>query len=111
MTNDGSEVRMHLICPNCSRAVEFSSERPRFCSFCGQSLGGSTNDAPTLPAPPSSGNLTGEFHPADTPTVAPLAEARAEVPEQIGGYRLIRRLGGGGMGSVYQAEHVASGKV
>src|SRR5262249_48355158 len=31
-------------------------------------------------------------------------------PETVGGYRLIRRLGGGGMGTVYEAEDLSSGR-
>src|SRR5689334_8335638 len=29
---------MSLICPRCSRALEFSGERPSFCAYCGQPL-------------------------------------------------------------------------
>src|SRR5262249_21625944 len=102
--------RMHVTCPHCSHAVEFTSVRPRFCSYCGQALARPADDVPTEAAPPSSDGLTGEFHPADTPSVAPMAEARVDVPEQIGGYRLVRRLGRGRLGSVDQAEHLAAGQ-
>ena len=47
---------------------------------------------------------------ADTTPPADAKEPRG-TPEQIGGYRVKRRLGGGGMGSVFEAEHANSGQL
>src|SRR5262249_11197162 len=41
--------------------------------------------------------------------VAPQPSHRA-VPERVGGYRLLRQLGGGGMGSVHEAEQEGTGQ-
>jgi hypothetical protein len=44
-----------------------------------------------------------------TPPQGPRGESQP-LPPTVGGYRIVRRLGGGGMGTVYEAEEAASGR-
>jgi hypothetical protein len=87
---------MLLTCPHCSRSIEYSGEAPRFCGYCGQALSASGPEAPTLAYQPQPSTVT--LGPEAT------AEAAAAEPVAVGDYRQIRRLGGGGMGAVYEAE-------
>ena len=105
---------MQLTCPHCRHVVDFSDERPRFCSQCGQSLlpsSPSPDDVLTITAVPLIDERTRDFPPG-AETVPPLngRSIPAKVPESIGGYRLLQLLGSGGMGSVYEGEHIASGQ-
>jgi hypothetical protein len=63
------------------------------------------------------GSPQAAVNPAEAPTVVqppPTSSgdrgATPELPTVVGGYRLVRPLGGGGMGTVYEAEEAATGR-
>jgi hypothetical protein len=90
---------MQLVCGKCQHVLVFSGDRPSFCSYCGQALTETRSDGAAA------------FNP-DAPTELPHAAGPAvgPVPQKVGGYRLLRELGAGGMGAVYEAEETASGR-
>ncbi len=91
---------MQLICPHCSRTLEITGDPPTFCAYCGQSLSARTTTS-TVEFSPENATRA----PADT-----AAGSGDRIPETIGGYRLVRQIGRGGMGTVHEAMEIASGR-
>src|SRR5262249_50067297 len=89
---------MQLECPQCCRVLDFSGERPSFCAYCGK------------PLPPDLAERTALFVEQGTTTPGPATGVTTPLPECIGGYRLLRRLGRGGMGTVHEAVEEHSGR-
>ncbi|MCS7045855.1 MAG: protein kinase [Gemmataceae bacterium] len=93
---------MQVLCNQCRRTLEYLAERPSFCSYCGAPLTGAKTPTPA-------------DHDPDAPTVLPstlsvVPPAQPAVPERLGDYRLLRQLGAGGMGTVYEAEEIGTGR-
>ncbi|WP_165073931.1 protein kinase domain-containing protein [Paludisphaera rhizosphaerae] len=86
-------------CSNCRRVLIFSGEAPRFCGYCGSPLDPSavTESDPSRTTPFGSADETTDYI-SSRPR-----QAEEPFPEQVAGYRLVRRLGSGGMGTVFEA--------
>ncbi len=117
---------MAIQCDRCSKensAPPGSTELPLFCMFCGHRLHShSANDATVQYLPSSADASENGEEPTDFPaegdpfnvtrthSTDTVPEQPSRAPSMIGGYRLHRFIGGGGMGNVYEGESLVSGQ-
>ncbi len=120
---------MQVSCPRCNRVLDFSGDRPSFCAYCGQPLESDAGLNLNAPSKDSDARLliTAEYDAGlnspmpllggNQATEAGVGRARTgfgdwseAMPDRVATYKLIRLLGRGGMGSVYEAEDVEIGR-
>lgn len=122
---------MEIRCEHCDVAFSYDSVRPRFCQFCGRRLESSDSresEQGRLPEDQPKRDAWDDLPGAPTnelnmPTVPPASKQKSanggrdddkhSVPfpgQMIGPYKLIRQLGSGGMGVVWEAIESASGR-
>jgi hypothetical protein len=101
------QMAMTLDCPRCVKTIEFSGERPSFCPFCGINLSSVSRiqlTEQTASYVPISTDFTIDY---DNENHRPGQDG---IPAAIGGFRLTKLLGAGGMGAVYEGISDDSGQ-
>ena len=95
---------MQIGCPHCGHRLSYSDTAPRFCSNCGRPM---SVDAPPVDLETAT---TPGRDPFATLAAVPGTDTHSDGPLVLGGYRVLRFVGGGGMGSVHEAEEETTGR-
>src|SRR5262245_53930410 len=102
---------MQIRCNSCGRVLNYSGDCPSFCAYCGKPIPRPASTVDVAAEPPT---LPPDHPHTPAPEGETLASAAARRPEPppatVGGYRLLHRLGGGGMGEVFEAEEGPGGR-